>query len=244
MPTTIDEMVAAGAEAEGRQRRHPNFSGIYLPGKNWFAALPFIWDDGGDIAVQEGDAWKGMLASDESVAGPDRSSRSSSSETSGAPKDGDDSKDYIAFCNGEVGMMTAPGWKPGQIINPDDGCPDMEANIGAFAHAGPHRRHHVARVPRRLEPGDLGQQREPRAGLRPAEDPGRRTDYQKQFAEQGTIPALKSLLGSISGSEAADGAGQGRREQPLRAVQRELGRGRGEQHPARHARRHRPVAPT
>ncbi len=28
-------------------------------------------------------------------------------------------------------------------------------------------------------------------------------DYQKQFADQGTIPALKSLLGGISGSDAA-----------------------------------------
>ena len=33
-------------------------------------------------------------------------------------------------------MMPAPGWKPGQIINKDDGCPDMEANIGAFAMPG------------------------------------------------------------------------------------------------------------
>ena len=33
-------------------------------------------------------------------------------------------------------MMPAPGWKPGQIINTDDGCPDMEANIGAFAMPG------------------------------------------------------------------------------------------------------------
>ena len=37
---------------------------MYLPGKNWFAALPFIWVNGGDIAVQDGDSWKGMLSSD------------------------------------------------------------------------------------------------------------------------------------------------------------------------------------
>ena len=56
-------------------------------------------------------------------------------------------------------MMPAPGWKPGQIINKDDGCPDMEANIGAFAIPGTDRRHDGAGVPRRLEPGDLGQER-------------------------------------------------------------------------------------
>ena len=57
-------------------------------------------------------------------------------EANAAPADCDDAKDYLAFCNGEVGMMPAPGWKPGQIINPDDGCPDMEANIGVFAMPG------------------------------------------------------------------------------------------------------------
>src|SRR6185436_7684348 len=53
-----------------------------------------------------------------------------------APADSDDANDYIAFCDGEVGMMPAPGWKPGQILNEDDGCPDMEANIGVFAMPG------------------------------------------------------------------------------------------------------------
>ena len=29
-----------------------------------------------------------------------------------------------------------PGWKIGQILNEDDGCPDMEDKIGAFALPG------------------------------------------------------------------------------------------------------------
>ena len=236
VPTTIDEMLAAGKKLKADNASTPNFSGMYLPGKNWFAALPFIWVTGGDIAVQEGDAWKGMLSSDESVAGLTQFQQFIQ-ETSGAPKDGDDSKDYIAFCNGEVGMMPAPGWKPGQIINPDDGCPDMEANIGAFAMPG--------LTAGTTSPAFLGGSN--LAISANSENPELAyellkilvsTDYQQQFADQGTIPALKSLLGGISGSEGADGSGQGRREQPLRAVQRELGSGRGEQHPARHDRGH------
>ena len=174
---------------------------MYLPGKNWFAALPFIWVTGGDIAVQEGDSWKGMLSSDESVAGLTQFQQFIE-ETSGAPKDGDDSKDYIAFCNGEVGMMPAPGWKPGQIINPDDGCPDMEANIGAFAMPG--------LTAGTTSPAFLGGSN--LAISAKSKNPELANellkilvskDYQKQFADQGTIPALKSLLGGISGSEGA-----------------------------------------
>jgi N,N'-diacetylchitobiose transport system substrate-binding protein len=201
VPTTIAEMLAAGQKLKADNASTPNFSGMYLPGKNWFAALPFIWVTGGDIAVQDGSAWKGMLASDKSVEGLTEFQKFIA-ETSGAPKDGDDSKDYIAFCNGEVGMMPAPGWKPGQIINKDDGCPDMEANIGAFAMPG--------LTAGSTSPAFLGGSN--LAISAKSKNPELASellqilvskDYQKQFADQGTIPALKSLLGGITGSDAA-----------------------------------------
>jgi N,N'-diacetylchitobiose transport system substrate-binding protein len=201
VPTTIDEMMAAATKLKADNASTANFSGMYLPGKNWFAALPFIWVNGGDIAVQDGSAWKGALASDKSVQGLTEFQKFIQ-ETSGAPKDGDDSKDYLAFCNGEVGMMPAPGWKPGQIINKDDGCPAMEANIGAFAMPG--------LTAGTTSPAFLGGSN--LAISAASKHPDLATellkilvskDYQKQFAENGTIPALKSLLGDVSGSEAA-----------------------------------------
>jgi N,N'-diacetylchitobiose transport system substrate-binding protein len=201
VPTTIDEMLAAGEKLKADNAATTGFSGMYLPGKNWFAALPFIWVEGGDIAVQDGSAWKGMLASDKSVAGLTEFQKFVE-QTSGAPKDGDDSKDYIAFCNGEVGMMPAPGWKPGQIINKDDGCPAMEANIGAFAMPG--------LTAGTTSPAFLGGSNLAISAKSKSPDLANELlkilvskDYQKQFADQGTIPALKSLLGGISGSDAA-----------------------------------------
>ncbi len=135
VPTTIEEMMAASATLIEANADVPNFSGFYLPGRNWHAALSFIWDAGGDIAVQEGDQWVGQLSSPESVAGLE-AFREMVEVGNRAPVDSDDANDYLAFCAGEVGMMPAPGWKPGQIINPDDGCPDMEANMGYFAMPG------------------------------------------------------------------------------------------------------------
>ena len=201
IPTTIDEMLAAATKLKADNAATASFSGMYLPGKNWFAALPFIWVQGGDIAVQDGSAWKGMLSSDKSVAGLTEFQKFIQ-ETSGAPKDGDDSKDYIAFCNGEVGMMPAPGWKPGQIINKDDGCPAMEANIGAFAMPG--------LTAGTTSPAFLGGSNLAISAKSKSPDLANELlkilvskDYQKQFADQGTIPALKSLLGGITGSDAA-----------------------------------------
>jgi N,N'-diacetylchitobiose transport system substrate-binding protein len=201
VPTTIDEMLAAATKLKADNVGTANFSGMYLPGKNWFATLPFVWEHGGDIATQDGDTWTGTLSSAESVAGLTQYQQFVQ-ESSGAPTDGDDSKDYIAFCNGEVGMMPAPGWKPGQIINPDDGCPDMEDNIGAFAMPGLSA---GTTSPAFLGGSNL-------AISANSEHPDlayellqilASAEYQQQFAERGTIPALKSLLGSISGSEGA-----------------------------------------
>ncbi|MEU6977008.1 extracellular solute-binding protein [Streptomyces sp. NPDC046371] len=41
--------------------------GIYLPGQNWFALSGFIWDEGGDLAVQAGGTWRGGLDSPEAL---------------------------------------------------------------------------------------------------------------------------------------------------------------------------------
>jgi N,N'-diacetylchitobiose transport system substrate-binding protein len=202
VPTTIDEMLAAAEKLMEDNADTPNFSGMYLPGGNWFAALPFIWVNGGDIAVQDGDAWKGGLSSPESIKGLEQYYEFVS-KASGAPKDGDDANDYLAFCNGEVGMMPAPGWKPGQIVNPDDGCPDMEANIGAFAHPGLTA---GETAPAFLGGSNLAisaNSANPELSydlLKIITSPG----YQEQFAKQGTIPALKSLLDLVGGSEAAE----------------------------------------
>jgi N,N'-diacetylchitobiose transport system substrate-binding protein len=201
VPTTLDEMLAAGAALKQAHSDVPNYSGIYLPGRNWYAVLSFVWEHGGDIATLEDGQWVGQLDSPESIAGLEYFKRVFD-EANGAPADGDDANDYLAFCNGEVGMMPAPGWKPGQILNPDDGCPDMEANIGVFAMPGLEADTTAPvflggsnlAIPTNSEHQDLALDL-----LKIMASP----EYQRQFAESGTIPALKSELANVSGSDAA-----------------------------------------
>lgn len=201
VPTTLDEMLAAGTALKEANADVPNYSGIYLPGRNWYAVLSFIWEYGGDIATLEDDQWVGQLDSDGSIAGLEYFKRVFD-EANGAPADGDDANDYIAFCNGQVGMMPAPGWKPGQIVNPDDGCPDMEGNIGVFAMPGIEAGTTAPvflggsnlAIPTNSEHPDLALDL-----MKIMVSP----EYQRQFAENGTIPALKSELANVSGSDAA-----------------------------------------
>src|SRR3954451_17872452 len=69
IPTTVDDMLAAALKLKEDNAATANFSGMYLPGKNWFAALPHLWLAGGDIAKQEDGKWVGQLSSDASVKG-------------------------------------------------------------------------------------------------------------------------------------------------------------------------------
>jgi N,N'-diacetylchitobiose transport system substrate-binding protein len=201
IPTTLEEWVAAGEALKEANADVPNFSGIYLPGRNWHGVLPMIWDAGGDIAVKEGEEWVGTLDTPESIAGLEFF-KEVFDRANAAPADADDANDYLAFCAGEVGMMPAPGWKPGQIINEDDGCPDMEEQIGVFplpgSAAGTTSPVFLGGsnlgIPTNSENQDLAYEL-----LKILVSAG----YQRQIAEAGLIPALKSELESVTGSEAA-----------------------------------------
>jgi N,N'-diacetylchitobiose transport system substrate-binding protein len=200
VPTSTQEFVDDGIKLKAASKVK-DFSGIYFPGKYWYAALPFIWDNGGDIATQSGGKWTGDLASPGSIAGLNVV-KTIIDKTSAAPKDTDESKDYIAFCHNQVGMLMGPGWKVGQIINKDDGCPKLADQIGAFALPG--------KTPGSLAPAFLGgsnmaisaKSKNPELALsllKIMTSDG----YQKQFAALGLLPAKKSLLADVSGDASA-----------------------------------------
>ncbi|MEV7600800.1 extracellular solute-binding protein [Kitasatospora sp. NPDC089797] len=65
-PTSYAELVAAGQKIHGA---HPDTFGIAVGGKYTFAALPFVWDAGGDIAAKNGSAFKAAIDSPASQAG-------------------------------------------------------------------------------------------------------------------------------------------------------------------------------
>ncbi|MGF1645880.1 MAG: extracellular solute-binding protein [Kineosporiaceae bacterium] len=202
VPTTMAEFVEAGATLKADNADVPGFSGIHWPGKYWYAALPFVWEHGGEIAVQGDDGqWTGQLSSPESVAGLEMV-QDAITRASGAPADGDESTDHVDFCNGQVGMLMGPGWKVGQILDEADGCPELADSVGAFALPG-------------LEPGTtapvfLGGSNLAVSAASPNRDLAVEflsimlgEEYQTQFAELGLLPARTSLLGEVSGDEAA-----------------------------------------
>ena len=48
LPATLDDYVTT---AKDLAAANPGKSGIYFAGQDWYNALPFIWENGGEIAV-------------------------------------------------------------------------------------------------------------------------------------------------------------------------------------------------
>lgn len=143
LPATLDEYVA-----KGKELKTDTVSGIYAPGKDWYNALPYVWANGGEIAVQDGDTWDAQFSSKESLKGLEQL-QDVYLNASVAPVDGNERLGNIAFCNGEVGFLSSPAWAAGNITGAwpwgdeaageevSAGCPDTYGkDLAAFALPG------------------------------------------------------------------------------------------------------------
>ncbi|MFP3988023.1 extracellular solute-binding protein [Streptomyces sp. E11-3] len=91
---------------------------IYLPGQSWYVFAGFLWDEGGDLAVKDGDQWKGALATDEAASAINFYKELQS--LSKAPKDKDEatpqqSTDIVP--KGDIASWIGLGWEAGGAID-------------------------------------------------------------------------------------------------------------------------------
>src|SRR5438309_10127036 len=131
VPTSMDELMTVGQKLMAKYGSDPNFSALYFPGKYWYAAAPFVWDFGGDIATQSGGQWTGAINSSSSQQGLGVL-QNLVSKLSRADKTGDELKQDQAFAQGHIAMIIANGWEVGVITDPKSGNPKLLPNLGAF----------------------------------------------------------------------------------------------------------------
>jgi N,N'-diacetylchitobiose transport system substrate-binding protein len=131
VPTSMDELMSVGQKLMAKYGSDPNFSALYFPGKYWYAALPFVWDFGGDIAAQSGGKWQGTLNSSSSQQGL-TTLNNLVNALSRADKTGDEAKQDQAFAQGHIAMIIANGWEVGVITDPKAGDPTLKDKLGAF----------------------------------------------------------------------------------------------------------------
>jgi len=130
-PASMDDLLTVGQKLMTAHKSDPNFSALYFPGKYWYAALPFVWDFGGDIATQSSGKWSGSLDSSQAQQGL-TTLQSMVSQLSRADKTGDEAKQDAAFAQGHIAMIIANGWEVGVITDPKSGNPALKDQLGAF----------------------------------------------------------------------------------------------------------------
>jgi N,N'-diacetylchitobiose transport system substrate-binding protein len=127
-PKTRDEWLKdTGRLNTGKQQ------GIYLPGQNWFVLSGFIWDEGGDLAVQEGGKWKGALSTPQALAGMDFYKKLQA--LGKGPKDSDEAKpnQIDVFAKGDVAQFIATPGAAGLVTK---ASPKLKDRLGFFPIPG------------------------------------------------------------------------------------------------------------
>lgn len=134
VPTTLDEYVSNGTALAAAL---PGVSGVWFPGKDWYNALPFVWENGGEVAVQTEDgSWDAQLSSDESIAGLEQVQQLITT-ASLAPKDGDETEAWVPFRTELAATLSAPSWAYWSIVADEDQKPTALAETtGYFALPG------------------------------------------------------------------------------------------------------------
>ncbi len=139
VPATLADYVATG-----EKNKKDAFSGIYLPGKDWYNVLPYVWANDGFIAEQGDDGkWTAGFSSPGGIKGLTMAQQvmTKANSQTVAPADGDEAKGTAVFCQGKIGYLAGPTWLGGAIAAPADaeapGCPDtFGKDLTAFALPG------------------------------------------------------------------------------------------------------------
>ncbi|MET8986219.1 extracellular solute-binding protein [Nonomuraea wenchangensis] len=107
--------------------------GIYLTGQTWYALAGFVWDEGGDLAVQEGGRWKGALDTPQALAGMDFYRRLQA--LGKGPKDADEANppQHEVFAQGKVAQIIAVPGIAARVLEVE---PKLAGKMGFFPIPG------------------------------------------------------------------------------------------------------------
>jgi N,N'-diacetylchitobiose transport system substrate-binding protein len=129
-PTSLDQWISDGQKLAAANKSNSRFMSLYLPGQNWYFLSSLIWDQGGDLAVKEGDTWKGSLASSGSQAGIADYKKLFDS-LSKAPADTDEAtpQQFEVMAKGNIGMMVGLPWELNSAVG---ATPSLKSKLSAF----------------------------------------------------------------------------------------------------------------
>lgn len=113
-------------DEDGRQ-------GIYLAGQNWYVLAGFIWDEGGELAVEGAGQWNGTLDTPQALKG--MAFYKELQALGDGPKDADEETPPQAevFAQGKVAQIIGT---PGQVAQIEQANPGLRGKLGFFPVPG------------------------------------------------------------------------------------------------------------
>ncbi|WP_380282261.1 extracellular solute-binding protein [Kitasatospora purpeofusca] len=137
-PKAYPELLSALDKLKGTYgAEDPNYSALYMPGRYWYAAMAFVKDAGGEIAVKDGDKWKSSLSSPQSVAGLTEWKRLIDTYYVGdRAKDNGDQPQVVG--QGRVGVFYGNTWEATAAADErSGGDPKLKDKFDTFPFPGP-----------------------------------------------------------------------------------------------------------
>ncbi|MFG2292940.1 extracellular solute-binding protein [Streptomyces sp. NPDC048603] len=127
-PKNRQEWLAATQKLDKGDRQ-----GIYLPGQNWYVLAGFIWDEGGELAVEGNGVWTGTLDTPQALAAMDFYKDLHALGDGPAGADEETPPQAEVFARGQVAQIIAP---PGQAAQIESLNPALKGRLGYFPIPG------------------------------------------------------------------------------------------------------------
>jgi len=155
-PKTYSQFLTIGKKLMKKYGSNPNFSALYEPGQNWYVAMSYVADYGGQIAVNKGGKWQGVLNSPQAIKAL-TAFKSMTLNFSRASKTNDEAHPYpsVPFAKGRAAAFIGNGWEWPYVFNPKGGA--APASFAKKMGAYPMPSHIVGRyMPTFLGGSDIG----------------------------------------------------------------------------------------
>ncbi|MEU6875835.1 extracellular solute-binding protein [Streptomyces sp. NPDC046751] len=137
-PRTYPELISDLDRLKAKYgAKDPGFSAFYMPGRYWSAAMGFVKDAGGEMAVEKDGRWHGALSSPKSVAGLTTWKKLLDDYYVGdRAKDNGDQPAVVG--QGKVGVFYGNTWEAQAAADArSGGAPRLKGKFATFAFPGP-----------------------------------------------------------------------------------------------------------
>jgi N,N'-diacetylchitobiose transport system substrate-binding protein len=114
-PTTYAELIAAADKLKADNAADKNFAAFYMPGAYWYAAMAWVYGEGGQIATKGSDGkWAGSLSQPAAQAGLQKWADLVKNYSKGDPTKDENDQDAI-YAQGHAAFMLGNGWEVGAV---------------------------------------------------------------------------------------------------------------------------------